>query len=79
MLVIACPVTLNEVLDRAAAMEPTTRWEVFTTCGTHDRRTLPRLFPGSLEARPYYCPQCYTVFSAAGFVMWNPPADPSAD
>jgi hypothetical protein len=68
--------TLHEVLERAAEMEQSWRWQTFVTVcgGTHDVRTLPRTTTGGNPGPPYYCPICFTVYSAASFRMWNQPA-----
>ena len=61
------------MLDRAAAMDPVDRVERFRSCGTHDRFALDRAPSGAVDSAPYFCPVCCTVFSAAGFHMWNQP------
>jgi hypothetical protein len=68
--------TLNQVLDCAAGMEPTKRWNLFSGCGPHDRHALARSFTDVLADAPYFWPVCCTVFSAGGFQMWSQPKQP---
>jgi hypothetical protein len=64
--------TLHEVLERAAEMNPEDRAKLVTICGTHDMRTLPRVSTGGDPGPPLYCPTCLTVFSPKSFRPWNP-------
>jgi hypothetical protein len=70
------PMTLPEVLARAAEMNPAERWEWFTLCGQHDIVALPRTSTAVMADPPHFCPTCLTVFAATGFKMWNPPVRP---
>lgn len=74
------PMTLHEVLDKAAEMQPDVRWRVFQdVCGgNHDPRSLPSVSTGGHPAPPRYCPVCFTAFSPASFRMWNAPHNPAA-
>jgi hypothetical protein len=64
--------TLHEVLERAAEMDPAERRTLSELCGTHGMAALPRTTTGGNPGPPPNCPICYTVFSPASFRPWNP-------
>jgi hypothetical protein len=68
--------TLTEVLDRASAIAEAERWTLFTACGLHDVRALPRTTTSREDGPPYFCRSCWTAFGAGSFRMWNPPVRP---
>jgi hypothetical protein len=71
--------TLDEVLNSASAMTAADRWALFTACGRHDVRALPRTTTSREDGPPYFCRSCWTAFGAGSFRMWNPPVRPRLD
>ena len=71
--------TLNEVTALAAGMTAADRWALFTACGPHDVRNLPRTTTSREGGPQYYCRSCYTIFGGGTFRMWNPPVRPRAE
>jgi predicted RNA-binding Zn-ribbon protein involved in translation (DUF1610 family) len=71
--------TLNEVFIHAGNMTETERWTLFTACGPHDVRALPRTTTCRQDGPQYYCRSCWTVFGAGSFRIWNPPVRPQID
>jgi hypothetical protein len=68
--------TLDEVLNSASAMTAADRWTLFTACGPHDVRALPRTTTSREDGPAYFCRSCWTVFGGGRFRMWNPPVRP---
>ena len=67
--------TLEQVLEKAAQMDPGERWKSWLACGLdrHSFDSLPRTETGG-SPPPYYCPRCWTAFTYTGAVL-NPPKE----
>ena len=54
--------TIDEV-KTAADVLGGDRWKIWMKCGLHDWQALPQT-----DSDEYYCPQCYTLWTADGAI-----------